>query len=156
MTDREGTAAWGSNHYEILGLDRTCTIREVWGSYRRLALRYHPDRNPGEEAAVMFMRATEAYEVLSDPGRRRRYDEDLRAGRKTEYGRTATAEEREDGPRARLERAMSSGWGWAPPGLDPVSAFAYRILGKIGELGDIDELVLGKRDDYERRRLGFA
>ena len=61
--------------YVILGLERAATSRDVQRAYTRVARRYHPDLNPGDdEAAAFFRRATEAYETLSDPERRRAYD----------------------------------------------------------------------------------
>ncbi len=64
------------DYYEILGVSRDATIDEIKSAYRKLALKYHPDRNPNnKEAEEKFKEATEAYEVLSDPDRRRRYDQ---------------------------------------------------------------------------------
>ena len=61
--------------YVILGIGREASPGEVKRAYKRLARRYHPDINPGDrEAAAVFRRATEAYETLSDPGRRQEYD----------------------------------------------------------------------------------
>lgn len=61
--------------YEILGLGRGATLVEIKRSYRRLARKYHPDINPGDGAAeAQFREITRAYETLSDPERRRRYD----------------------------------------------------------------------------------
>lgn len=61
--------------YVILGLERSAPLREVKRAYRRLARKYHPDINPGDRmAAAQFRQITEAYETLSDPDRRRRYD----------------------------------------------------------------------------------
>src|SRR5688500_18378747 len=61
--------------YVVLGLPREATIADVKRAYRRLARRYHPDINPGDDtAAAIFRRVAEAYEILSDPGRRRKYD----------------------------------------------------------------------------------
>jgi molecular chaperone DnaJ len=61
--------------YVILGLDRSATLADVKRAYKRLARRYHPDINPGDRrAAAQFHQIAEAYETLSDPDRRRRYD----------------------------------------------------------------------------------
>ncbi|MEJ5171573.1 MAG: DnaJ domain-containing protein, partial [Fimbriimonadales bacterium] len=61
-------------HYETLGLSRTCTAEQIRSAYRKLVLKYHPDRSSAPNAKEMFLRITEAYEVLSDPARRRDYD----------------------------------------------------------------------------------
>jgi len=64
------------DYYEILGVTRTADGEEIKRSYRRLAMKYHPDRNPGDaEAEVRFKECAEAYEVLSDDGKRKRYDQ---------------------------------------------------------------------------------
>lgn len=69
------------DYYEVLGVARTATFEEVKKSYRQLALKFHPDRNPGDaEAELKFKEAAEAYEVLSDQGRRQRYDRYGHAG----------------------------------------------------------------------------
>ena len=63
-------------YYEVLSVERTASGSEIKRSYRRLAMKYHPDRNPGDEAAeISFKECAEAYEVLSDPDRRARYDQ---------------------------------------------------------------------------------
>ena len=62
--------------YIILGLDRDATVADVKKAYRRLARRFHPDVNPGDQrSAVRFREIAEAYAILSDPDRRRRYDQ---------------------------------------------------------------------------------
>jgi molecular chaperone DnaJ len=69
------------DYYEVLGLDRTADSEEIKGVYRKLAMKYHPDRNPGDEsAAERFKEASEAYEVLGDPDKRSRYDRFGHAG----------------------------------------------------------------------------
>lgn len=61
--------------YELLGLNNAATAAEIRTAYRRLALRWHPDRNPGDAAAEEhFKRLNDAYQVLGDPERRRQYD----------------------------------------------------------------------------------
>jgi molecular chaperone DnaJ len=61
--------------YVVLGVDRGASIEDVKRAYRRLARRFHPDVNPGDDvAAVRFREIARAYEILSDPERRRRYD----------------------------------------------------------------------------------
>jgi molecular chaperone DnaJ len=61
--------------YIVLGLDRAATLNEIKRAYKRLARKYHPDINPGDRmAATQFRQIAEAYETLSDPDRRRRYD----------------------------------------------------------------------------------
>ncbi len=63
-------------YYEILSVSRNATEEEIKKSYRRLAMQYHPDRNPGNrEAEEKFKEAAEAYEVLSDPQKREIYDQ---------------------------------------------------------------------------------
>jgi molecular chaperone DnaJ len=63
------------DYYEILGVPRNSTEDEIKKSYRKLALQYHPDRNPGNgEAEELFKEAAEAYEVLRDPRKRELYD----------------------------------------------------------------------------------
>ena len=67
--------------YEILGVSRTATHDEVKAAYRKLALQYHPDRNPGnKEAEEKFKEAAEAYEILSDAQKRKTYDQFGHAG----------------------------------------------------------------------------
>jgi molecular chaperone DnaJ len=62
------------DYYEILGVERTASEADVKKAYRRLAQKWHPDVNQEPEAAVKFKEINEAYQVLSDPERRQRYD----------------------------------------------------------------------------------
>jgi len=63
------------NYYFILGLNTYAHAQEVKRAYRKLALQYHPDRNPSAEAASIFVEVNEAYEVLGDPQRKMEYDQ---------------------------------------------------------------------------------
>jgi len=63
------------DYYEVLGVPRDATEQQIKSAYRKLAIKYHPDKNPGDKGAEeMFKEAAEAYSVLSDPERRDRYD----------------------------------------------------------------------------------
>lgn len=63
------------DYYEVLGVSRSATKEELKKAYRKLAMQYHPDRNPGDkEAEEKFKEAAEAYEVLSDDTKRANYD----------------------------------------------------------------------------------
>jgi molecular chaperone DnaJ len=101
------------DYYEVLGVDRSADESALKGAYRKLALKYHPDRNPGDhEAEEKFKEAAEAYSVLSDSQKRSLYDR---------YG----------------HQGVQSASGGAP-GFDP-NAFADfgDILGDIFGFGDI-------------------
>ena len=63
-----------ADHYEVLGVSRDASPEEIKKAYRRLARELHPDVNPGEEASERFKLVTHAYDVLSDPEQRQRYD----------------------------------------------------------------------------------
>jgi molecular chaperone DnaJ len=69
------------DYYEILEVERTATAEEIKKAYRKKALQYHPDKNPGDKAAEEhFKEAAEAYDVLSNPDKRTRYDQFGHAG----------------------------------------------------------------------------
>ena len=75
------------DYYEVLGLQKGASAEDIKKAYRKLALKYHPDRNPdNKEAEEKFKEAAEAYEVLSDDDKRARYDQFGFAGVDPNYG----------------------------------------------------------------------
>ena len=71
------------DYYEVLGVPKNASDDEIKKAYRKLAMKYHPDRNQGEAAAqaeIKFKEAKEAYEMLSDPQKRAAYDQYGHAG----------------------------------------------------------------------------
>ncbi len=125
------------DYYKILGLEPDATSDEIKRAYRKLALQYHPDRNPGDKAAEdKFKEINEAYQVLSDPEKRARYDQ----------------------MRRQYERWQRM--GGAPGGFD-WSQFAGGAAGPGGvrvEFRDLDDLFggVGGFSDFFRTLFGFG
>ncbi|MAT90695.1 MAG: molecular chaperone DnaJ [Flavobacteriaceae bacterium] len=64
------------DYYDILGISKNATAAEIKKAYRKMAIKYHPDKNPGDEKAEdMFKKSAEAYEVLSNPDKKAKYDQ---------------------------------------------------------------------------------
>lgn len=69
------------DYYEVLGVDKSASADEIKKAYRKMAIKYHPDKNPGDkEAEEKFKEAAEAYDVLSNPEKKQRYDQFGHAG----------------------------------------------------------------------------
>jgi curved DNA-binding protein len=122
------------DYYEILGLKKNATADEVRAAHRRLVRKLHPDVNKSDpNAATRFQEVTEAYDVLSDPEKRKQYDEFGRAGPMPQ---------------------PPPGQGWDPnqhvEELDP-SDFA-----NTGQFGDIFDQLFGQRGPFNRGRGGRA
>lgn len=91
------------DHYEVLGIPRSAGEAEIKSAYRKLARELHPDRNKAPDAAARFSEVQQAYDVLSDPGRRKVYDQ---------YGH--------EGPRGHFDARTRSGTGASPWGVENV------------------------------------
>ena len=118
------------DYYEILGVSRTATDQEIKSAYRKLALKYHPDRNPGDKAAEdSFKEAAEAYAILVDTDKRHMYDRFGHAG----VGGAATG------------------------GFDPNAFSGFEdILGGLGDIfGFADAFGTGRRGGGPQRGEGL-
>lgn len=75
------------DYYEVLGIEKSASDSEIKRAYRKLAMKYHPDKNPDDKAAEeKFKEASEAYEVLSDANKRQKYDQYGHAGLEGAFG----------------------------------------------------------------------
>jgi len=120
------------DYYEVLGVNRSAEADEIKKVYRKLALKFHPDKNPGDKTAEeKFKELGEAYEVLNDPQKRAAYDQ---------FGHAAFD------PRARASRAGGFGGGFH----DPIEIFRE----VFGGSGGIFESVLGGSQDPSQPQRG--
>src|ERR1051325_7074299 len=82
------------DYYEILGVAKDSAADDIKKAYRKVAMQFHPDRNPGDKAAEeKFKEAAEAYEVLSDADKRARYDRYGHAGVQGQHHELESAED---------------------------------------------------------------
>lgn len=125
--------------YRVLGVDRTATPDEIQRAYRRLARTYHPDVNKDPDAERRFQEISEAYDVLSDPETRRRYD-----AFGPDFRRVPEDVDPETWARASAA-AGSRGPGGVPPGYERVD-----VAGDV-DVDDLFEQLFGRRG---RRRWG--
>src|ERR1044071_509529 len=114
------------DYYQTLGLSETATTDEIKKAFRRLAKQHHPDRNPNNpQAAERFKEINEAHDVLSDPEKRKKYDQLRR------YGAFAGA-----GSGAGTRGSTAGG---------PGPEFELSDLGSFGGLGDLFSSIFGRR-----------
>jgi molecular chaperone DnaJ len=112
------------DYYEVLGVERSATVEDIKKAYRKLAVKFHPDKNPGDKTAEeKFKEIGEAYEVLSDPQKRAAYDQ---------YGHQAFD------PRSRGFRPGGGGGGFH----DPFEVFR-EVFGGGGGSGSIFDDLFG-------------
>jgi curved DNA-binding protein len=124
--------------YSILGVARTATAEEIQRAYRKLARRWHPDVNRAPDASERFKQIAEAYQVLSDPEQRRRYDAFGPDFRQVPEGVDPAAWARTAGARSRT--AGGDAWVWtdagSPGGYAAADAISLEeLLSHLGGLG---------------------
>ncbi|MEO8398479.1 MAG: J domain-containing protein, partial [Ignavibacteriaceae bacterium] len=128
------------DYYKILGVEKNATAEEIKKAYRKLALKYHPDRNPdNKESEEKFKEITEANEVLSSPEKRKKYDQ-LGANWK------------------QYERA---GAGFRQPGGTQGSSFRFEgdlgdLFGNVGGFSDFFESFFGGRSKSQHSTNPFS
>jgi len=121
------------DYYKVLGLNKTASEEEIKKAYRKLARKYHPDVNPGdEEAKKKFQELNEANEVLADPEKRKKYD---KYGENWKHG--------EEYERQQQQYRGSTGGA----GQNPFEGFDYNYSGNYdnGEYSDFFEQMFGSR-----------
>ena len=125
----------GKDYYQILGLSRNASEKEIKQTYRRLARKHHPDLNPGDKSAeAKFKEINAAYEVLSDPEKRKKYDQ---FGDQWEYAEQFA----QSGGRGRVRRDFGRGG----------TTFEY---GDLSGFGDIFSSLFGDSGVGSRIRHG--
>jgi len=115
-----------SEFYALLGISREASEAEIKKAYRKLAMEYHPDRNPSSEAEAKFKQITEAYEVLRDPQKRAAYDR---------YGKAG----------------LGGGGGYGFHHVDLSEALNI-FMRDFGAMGGFESLFGGRRSRSEERR----
>jgi molecular chaperone DnaJ len=126
------------DYYEVLGVGKNATSDEIKKAYRKLAFKYHPDKNPGDkEAEEKFKEATEAYEVLNNAEKRNLYDQ---------YGHAGVGGPGGGGP-------FGGGYGGGFGGMDLADALRA-FMRDFGGFGGFEEMFGGGRPSGRRIRKG--
>lgn len=130
------------DYYKVLGINKSATTEEIKKKYRKLARKYHPDLNPNNpEAEKKFKQINEANEVLSDPEKRKKYDE---------YGKDwQHAEEFEKAKQSRRNTGGSSGYTYSGGDAGDFSDFFESMFGGAGGFGSRRQKVRFRGQDYQ-------
>src|SRR5450631_103010 len=132
------------DYYKILGLDKNAKPEEIKSAYRKLARKLHPDLNPNDkEANKKFQQINEANEVLSDPGKRKKYDQ---YGKDWQHAEEFEKAQQSSGRRTRRGQGAAAGAGGAGgfgAGDFGGSSFGGGEFGEGGEFSDFFESLFG-------------
>ncbi len=132
------------DYYKTLGVSETADADEIKKAYRKLAKKYHPDANPGDEAAAeRFKEINEANETLSDTGKRQQYDDVRRFGGAGFQGFRPGARPGGAGPQGFDMHDIFSQFGAGRGGGPGGATFRTRNVGGFGDLGDILSSMFG-------------
>lgn len=110
------------SHYEVLGLEKSCTMEDIKKAYRKLARELHPDRSTDKDANTKFQELSEAYEVLSNPQKRKAYDFQQSGG----FGKSS-------GPRIFRFSSTTTGANSSGAGIDPSVFIRNMFVGGFGQ-----------------------
>lgn len=144
-------------HYDILGIKKSATQDEIRSAYRKLVLKHHPDRSKDPKATEIFIQISQAYEVLSDPQRRRNYD----AVQSMEAQRAAQP------PQQQVRTAQYGGGmspGYAPPqgksdsraSMITVDVTRLTMLFSRGQFNEAEKLAKRILDQDSRQPIPYA
>jgi molecular chaperone DnaJ len=141
------------DYYKILGVTEGANAEEIKKTYRKLAKQYHPDANPGDQAAAeKFKEINEAHEVLSDPKKRKQYDDMKRfAGSGYQGFRGAGGQ---GGPQGFDINDLFSQFGAGGAGRPGGATFTTEDLGGFGGLGDIFSNIFDRGGRFRQQRYG--
>ena len=136
------------DYYEVLGLTRAADNKQIKSAYRKLAKRYHPDTNPGDaEAKRKFEEIGEAYQVLSDPEKRKLYDR---------FGMAAFDQSQGTSPGGQGEQNGYSGHFYRSPD-GKTTYYSSGNMGNMGDMSDLFESLFGGAGKgFSGRTAGFG
>lgn len=131
----------GKDYYKILGLNRSATDKDIKQAYRKLARKHHPDVNPGDKSAeARFKEINSAYDVLSDPEKRRKYD---KYGDQWQYA---------DQFEAQHGTPFGGSGGFSGFKAGPGATYEFVDLSDMGDLGDLFGFARGFGTKTKTRR----
>lgn len=147
------------DHYASLGIEQTASADEIKKAYRKLALKYHPDKNGGDKSAEeMFKKISDAYSILSDPDKKKKYDERFTKTQSKQYGGfgfedfvnnfSSNEFRRRSSEHARKTQGRTH---TPPPSAEHLNIY-------VNEKLDLSDAMLGKKIElsFEREKINYT